>query len=314
MRGQQALKFAARVSVMVLMLLLALNLSPALAARDRTPPTQPTNLRVTGVTAYSVSLAWNASFDNSGQFSYIICCAYNNTATVPQTATTFTFTAGLEAGRTFTFQVLAKDAAGNFSRPSNRVTVSLPSDQQAPTKPIVTVTEVGSTHVALQLASTENGPNIWYTIYRDGTPIILDSQNASPVISPLQVATTYTFTVRAKDFAGLQSPLSDPVTITTAPANTSDTTAPTTPSNLSGDASSADAETSLSWGQSSDNVTPQSLIQYEIYVNGVLDHTLVGRGRTVVYGVLGMTNIFEVIAVDAAGNRSAPATLTINIP
>ncbi len=312
MKGRQASKFSVRVSMIALMLMLALNIYPTWAARDRTPPTQPTNLRVTAVTAYSVSLAWNASFDNSGQFSYVICCAYTNMETVPQTATTFTFTAGLEAGRTFSFQVLAKDAAGNFSRPSNRVTVSLPSDQQPPSKPTVTVTEVGATHVALQLSAEENGPHVWYTVLRDGTPIIFDSQNASPVISPLQPATTYTFTVRAKDFAGLQSPLSDPVTVTTAPANASDTTAPTTPSNLSG--MNFDEETWLSWGQSTDNVTPQSLIQYEIYANGLLDHTLVGRGETILYGTAGMVNIFEVVAVDAAGNRSAPATFTVNIP
>jgi chitodextrinase len=314
MKKRQLSRFGIRAVVMALTLLLALNVYPALAARDRTPPTKPTNFRVTAVTAYSVTFAWNASFDNSGQFTYIICCAYNNMATVPQTATTFTFTTGLEAGRTFSFQIVAKDAAGNFSQPSNLVTVRLPSDQQPPSKPVVLVSEVGPTHVTLQLSTNENGPHVWYTVFRNGTPIILQSNNASPVISPLQPATSYTFTVQARDFAGLQSPLSDPVTVTTAPADASDTTPPTTPSNLSGDSSSADAETSLSWGQSTDNVTPQSLIQYEIYVNGVLDHTLVGRGRTVVYGTVGMTNIFEVIAVDAAGNRSAPATFTINIP
>lgn len=36
------------------------------APRDRTPPTTPTDLRVTGTSDYSVSLAWNASSDNSG--------------------------------------------------------------------------------------------------------------------------------------------------------------------------------------------------------------------------------------------------------
>ena len=47
-----------------------LNVTPASAARDRTPPTTPTALRVTATTPTSISLSWNASFDkgtfNSG--------------------------------------------------------------------------------------------------------------------------------------------------------------------------------------------------------------------------------------------------------
>lgn len=42
-----------------------LGASPAQAARNRTPPTRPTNLRVTGTTSYSVALAWNPSTDNN---------------------------------------------------------------------------------------------------------------------------------------------------------------------------------------------------------------------------------------------------------
>jgi chitodextrinase len=305
-------RFAVGAALIVVMLLLALNISPAFAARDRTPPTTPTNLHVTDMTSYTVALAWNPSTDNSGQFSYIICCAYTNSATVPQTATTYTFTAGLEAGRSFSFQIVARDAAGNYSRPSNTVTVTLPNDQEPPTKPVVSVSDVGPTHVSLQMLSTDNGPHVWYTVFRDGTTITFGDANASPTITPLTPATTYTFTVQATDFAGLQSPLSDPITVTTAPADAADITPPTTPTNLSGNLFGE--ETWLTWGQSTDNVTSQSLIQYEVYANGVLDHTLVGRGDTVLYGTAGMINTFEVIAVDGAGNRSAPATFTVNIP
>ena len=301
-------RLAAGAALMALCFMLA---APALAARDRTPPTAPTNLRVTGMTSYSVDLAWNPSTDNSGQFSYIICCAYTNSATVPQTATTFTFTAGLEAGRTFTFQVVARDAAGNASRPSNSVTVTLPADQQPPTKPLISVTDVGPTHVSLQLSSSDNGPNIWYTVFRDGTPVIQGDRNTTHTISLLSPGTTYTFTAQARDFAGLQSPVSDPVAVTTEPANASDTTPPTTPGNLSG--MNFDTEVWLSWVQSTDNATAQSLIRYEIYLNGVLDHSVVGRGQTILYGTAGMLNTFEVVAVDESGNRSAPAVFTVNL-
>jgi hypothetical protein len=69
----------------------------------------------------------------------------------------------------------------------------------------------------------------------------------------------------------------------------------------------------LSWGQSTDNLTAQSLIRYEVYVNGALDHTLVGRGETVLYGTAGIINTFEVIAVDESGNKSTPAAFTIDM-
>ena len=69
----------------------------------------------------------------------------------------------------------------------------------------------------------------------------------------------------------------------------------------------------LSWGQSTDNLTPQSLIKYEVYLNEVLDHTFVGRGQTILYGTAGMINVFKVIAVDESGNKSGPATFTIDM-
>lgn len=65
--------------------------SPATAAprRDRTPPTAPTNLRVTGLTMTSVTLAWNPSTDDSGVFSYSVT-KDGQGFTVPQTQTTYT--------------------------------------------------------------------------------------------------------------------------------------------------------------------------------------------------------------------------------
>ena len=39
---------------------------------DNHAPTAPTNLRVTGTTKTSVSLAWDPSTDNSGTFDYVI--------------------------------------------------------------------------------------------------------------------------------------------------------------------------------------------------------------------------------------------------
>jgi len=293
-------------------LALALGPSTAWAARDRTPPTTPTNLRVTGTTSYSVSLAWNPSTDNSGSFSYRICCAYSNSATVSQSVTSFTFTAGLEAGRSFTFRVWAVDAAGNSSKASNAVTVTLPRDTIPPSKPLVSVTDEGPTHVSLTWSSIEDGPHVWYQVFRNGTSIIQGSTSTSAIIPLLDPVTTYSFRVQARDFGGNLSPLSDPATATTEAPNPHDVMPPTTPTNLQG--SSYGCEVELTWGESTDDLDPQWIVEYEIYVNDVYDHSLSLRNtRAIVYGTFTGQNTFAVVAVDTAGNKSSAATLALDL-
>jgi chitodextrinase len=306
-RNRPAFKAAALAVVLALIL----GAAPAMAARDRTPPTTPKNLRVTGMTAYSVSLAWDPSTDNSGSFNYKICCANTSSETFPAPASSRDYRAGLEAGRSFTLRIVAFDAAGNYSRYSNSVTFTLPPDVTPPTKPVVAVTDVGPTYVALTWSSTDDGPNVWHTVYQNGTPILSGTRETSANIGLLQPETTYVFTVQAQDFGGNVSPLSDPLSVTTDPVDTSDTTPPTTPGNLRDNGMSfEDGETWLFWDQSTDNVTAQPFIRYDVYVNGVFDHSLVGYGNTVVYGNPGVLNTYRVIAVDSAGNQSAPASLT----
>jgi chitodextrinase len=79
---------------------------------DTQAPTAPTNVRVTGSTSSSVSLAWNASTDNVGVTGYDVF--QGMTLVGGTTATSFTVT-GLSASTTFVFTVKAKDAAGNIS-------------------------------------------------------------------------------------------------------------------------------------------------------------------------------------------------------
>lgn len=294
-----------------LMLVLVLAASPVAAAKDRKPPTTPTNLQVTGMTSYSVSLAWTPSTDNSGGVTYIICCANVSSETFPGPASSRVYRAGLEAGRSFTLRIVARDAAGNYSGYSNTVTFTLPADTIPPTKPSVSVTDVGPTHVSLAWSSVEDGPNVWFNVYMNGSAVRQGARDTSGTFGPLQSETSYTFTVQASDFRGNLSPMSDPITVVTEASDTNDTTPPTTPANFTDNGMSfGDGETWLFWQQSTDNVDPQPVIRYDVYVNGVFDHSLMGYGQTVVYGNAGVLNTYQVIAVDSAGNESAPATLT----
>ena len=282
------------------------------APRDRTPPTTPTNLRVIGTTAYSVALAWTPSTDNSGSFTYVICCSSTASMSVPGTASSFTFTAGLEAGRSYSFRIYAVDAAGNASKYSNTVKATLPRDTIPPTTPLVSVTGVGPTYVSLAWSSIENGPHVWYGVYRDGTPVLSGTTGTSAIIPLLKPETTYSFTVRAQDFGGNVSALSTPVTAVTSAVNPDDVSAPTTPGDFYG--SNWGCEVELNWSESTDDFDPQFVLEYQIFVNDVYDHSLTLRTtRTIVYGTVDGPNTFSVVAVDTAGNASAPATFSLGL-
>jgi len=145
----------------------------------------------------------------------------------------------------------------------------------------------------------------------NGNILSQGSRKTSATFGPLEPETTYTFTVQARDFGGNLSPISDPVTVTTEPSNPNDVTPP--PTNL-GENHWGDGETHVSWAQSTDDLDEQRFIQYNVYVNGVLSDTTVGSGFSIVYspGTGGLVTV-SVIAVDTAGNASAPASITIDM-
>ena len=74
-------------------------------------------------------------------------------------------------------------------------------------------------------------------------------------------------------------------------------------------------EAMVFWGNSLDNVTPQEHIRYYLYLNGQFDGATIDPypHQFTMYLTLGIVNTIEVYAVDEAGNRSAPATMTIDL-
>jgi len=300
------------VAAILLVLVSAFGTSPALAARDRTPPTRPTNLRVTSITSYQVSLAWNPSTDNSGTFSYRVVVSNGGTYTVPQSQTAFThFVAPIG---TYSFYVYAVDGSGNRSQRSNTVSATPPPDTIAPTPPVVSVVGVSPTEVSLEwTASIDDGPYLFYQVFVNGNPDVDVRQNRYATIQGLTPETTYEITVKARDLYGppnVSAP-SNVVTVTTAAAGATDTEPPSAPGNLYGwDVGDGAREINLFWTESFDNQTPQASIVYEVYQNGVLDHTT-GGDRTILYATQGGENTFTIIAVDNAGNRSEPSSITI---
>ncbi|MEV8439955.1 PQQ-dependent sugar dehydrogenase [Actinosynnema sp. NPDC051121] len=88
---------------------------------DDEPPTAPANLRATGRSATSVSLAWDASTDDVGVTGYVVHRDGEQVAVTDGPSATIT---GLTAGTGYRFAVRARDAAGNLSPPGEAVVVA----------------------------------------------------------------------------------------------------------------------------------------------------------------------------------------------
>ncbi|MEU8690616.1 PQQ-dependent sugar dehydrogenase [Streptomyces sp. NPDC048665] len=86
---------------------------------DTTPPTAPGTLQTVDITSNTVDLTWGASTDDRAVTAYDI----RSGSTVYQTVTTGTSTTltGLACNSPYTLDVVARDAAGNVSPPSNTV-------------------------------------------------------------------------------------------------------------------------------------------------------------------------------------------------
>ncbi|GHE05569.1 PQQ-dependent sugar dehydrogenase [Streptomyces alanosinicus] len=85
---------------------------------DTTPPTAPGTFQAAGVTANTVDLSWGAASDNRAVTAYDVRSDSTVYKTVQGTSTTLT---GLACNSPYTLNVVARDAAGNVSPPSNTV-------------------------------------------------------------------------------------------------------------------------------------------------------------------------------------------------
>jgi chitodextrinase len=119
---------------------------------DTVPPSAPGNLRSTGATSDSVSLAWNASTDNVGVSGYEVLRNGTVAATVSGTGHTDT---GLASSTSYTYTVRALDAAGNRSAAGTPVTVQTGGGGGGPTVDVST-----SAQLAAALASAQPGQTI----------------------------------------------------------------------------------------------------------------------------------------------------------
>src|SRR6266850_1851413 len=268
------------------------------SAADTTPPSTPTGLTAAVAGSTGANLSWSASTDNVGVTGYIVRRNGVQVATPPATSYADT---GLAVG-TYSYTVAARDAAGNISPNSTSVSITL-ADTTPPTTPTgLTAAAAGSTGANLSWsASTDNVGVTGYIVRRDGVQVATPA-TTSYADTGLSAATTYSYTVAARDAAGNISPNSTSVSVTTPPPP---------PSNSA----------SLAW----DSVTAPTLSGYRVYFGtapGTYLQSLgqgISVGNVTAYTLTGLASgtqyYFAVTAFDTLGVESPYSNeVSKNIP
>ncbi|MDH6553300.1 chitodextrinase [Streptomyces sp. SAI-208] len=150
-----------------------------------------------------------------------------------------------------------------------------------------------------------------YEVYR-GTTKVEDVPGARHMVDVVRLkpATSYVFTVRARDTEGRLGPPSQEVRATTPAATAADRSAPTRPGGLRGRTAGSRA-VQLSWAASADD---RDVVSYDIYQGSTKIHSVGGEQTAAVVTGLrpGTRYSFTVRARDAADNLS-PAGDTVRL-
>ncbi|MEW9700747.1 glycosyl hydrolase [Paenibacillus sp. SI8] len=271
---------------------------------DTIAPSTPTNVANPAKTSSSATLNWAASTDNVGVTGYEIL---RNGSVIGTSATTSYTDNGLAASTSYSYTIIAYDAAGNRSSASSALSVTTTAatgtDTQAPTTP--TNLSTTNTNASITLSWTPSTDNIGvagYDILRAGIKIAsTTSTNFTDV--GLNVNTNYIYSVKAYDAAGNRSAATPEVNVTTGSSG-GDTQPPTAPSNVTNPSKTSSSLT-LSWTASTDNT---GVTGYEILRNGSVIGTSATTSFTNSDLAAETTYSYTIIAYDAAGNRSTASS------
>lgn len=185
---------------------------------DQEAPGAPSGLSVATAQAAKLALSWQPSANTADVSYYEII---RGGVRLGQTrSTTFTDT-NLLPDTAYCYNVVAVDAAGNHSTPSNNAcSRTLPAATAMPTSPVaLTGTATSTTSVQLNWAAGSGGSAITgYVVSRDGRAVVSTAQLSTTVLK-LQPSTRYCFKVSAYDVSGNTSSASNEVCVTTLPPN-----------------------------------------------------------------------------------------------
>ena len=160
---------------------------------------------------------WTASTDNVGVAGYRV---YRDGALIGTSTTAGYADTTAQPSTAYGYHVVAYDAAGNSSVPSNTANITTPADAAPPSAPTnLAAAVVSATRVDLTwTASTDNVAVTGYRIYRNGSQIGT-STGTSYSDTSTQASSTYDYQVRAVDGANNVSAASNIATATTPSAS-----------------------------------------------------------------------------------------------
>jgi fibronectin type 3 domain-containing protein len=289
------------------------------APPDTTPPTAPTNLTATAVSSSQINLSWTASTDNVGVTGYQVercqgtgCSTF---ALVASPAGTAYSDPGLQPATSYSYRVLATDAAGNISPPSS--TASATTSAQ-PTLAI-TAPQGGAT-------ITGTTVNVSYTTSGDMTGVdhVHFQLDSNPEVMDLSLDGVYQFTaipvgshvltgylVRA-DHSKILGSDAAPVSFTTI-ADPSDPIPPTVSITAPANGATVSGTITVS-ADATDNVAVAG-------VRFQLDGANIGtQDKIAPYSVsldtATLTNgphSLTAVALDAAGNQTTASPITVTV-
>jgi fibronectin type 3 domain-containing protein len=262
---------------------------------DSIPPSIPTDLAVSSVTATRVSLTWTASTDTQGVAGYEI---RRNGALVGDVGPVTSYDdLSVSLGATYTYTVRAFDNGGNISQASAPVNVTV-IDTVPPTPATLGGTASSDTEIDLTWSgATDDVKVTGYQLLRDGSLIATLGVVTSYQDTGLVQSSTHTYAVYALDAAGNISESSNLLTITCK-----DVTPPTAPTAPAATAVSA-TEIDVSWTASTDN---SGVAGYTVFRGGVQIGTVAAPATAYIdLTVLPLTSYtYTIQATDAAGNIS----------
>lgn len=286
----------------------SLHITPIITYQDAViediiPPSAPTDVNVSDITATGAKITWTASTDNIEVAGYNLyyqgenaeLTLINQDGVIEETEYTLT---GLTPETTYQIVVEAVDEAGNIAR-ARAVEVVTLEDTEAPDAPTnVEASEITETGAKITwTASTDNVEVAGYNIYVDEVKINESLVTVTEyTLTDLKAGTEYKVVVEAVDTSS-NTQSSEAVTVKTV-----DTMKPSSPSEVAvGKITHNSAE--VTWEESTDNV---GVTGYNIYLNNKLVNTSpVTELRCELTALEAETEYqVKVEALDEAGNTS----------
>ncbi|MGW5735288.1 MULTISPECIES: fibronectin type III domain-containing protein [Streptomyces] len=191
-------------------------------SKDVRPPAAPRGVTVQAGSATTAHVMWNRATDDTAVTGYDVYRGATRVKRLPGSKS-MVDVVGLKPSTSYTFTVRARDAEGNVSEASKKLTVTTPAaaaaDRKPPSRPgAPRGTVEGSRAVTLSWGAAKDDQGVAsYEIYQGASKIHrVTGGERKTLVTGLRPGTDYRFTVKALDAADNASPASDAVRLTTA--------------------------------------------------------------------------------------------------